>query len=101
MYKLNFIAIVSIVAAVTLIVGLAAPASAQQNMTSPPSTLNANTSNVGMNDSSAMNASPNGSSTTMMDNSTMPMGDSSMMMMDNSTMPMGNSSMMMPGNMTQ
>ena len=34
MYKLNFIAIVSIVAAVTLIVGLAAPALAQQNMTS-------------------------------------------------------------------
>jgi ABC-type antimicrobial peptide transport system permease subunit len=33
MYKLNFIAIVSIVAAVTLIVGLAAPALAQQNMT--------------------------------------------------------------------
>ena len=33
MYKLNFIAIVSIVAAVTLIVGLATPALAQQNMT--------------------------------------------------------------------
>ncbi len=93
MYKLNFIAIVSIVAAVTLIVGLAAPALAQQNMTSPSTTQNANTTNVGMNDSSAFEASPNGSSTMMMDNSTM--------MMDHSTMPMGNSTMMMPGNMTQ
>ena len=93
MYKLNFIAIVSIVAAVTLIVGLAAPALAQQNMTSPASTLNANTSNVGMNDSSAMEASPNGSSTMMMDNSTMPMG--------NSTMMNSSSTMIMPNNMTR
>ena len=68
MYKLNLIAIVSIVAAVTLIVGLAAPALAQQNM-------------AGM-DNSTM---ADGGSTMMMDNSTMPMGNSTMMMPGNMT----------------
>jgi hypothetical protein len=76
MYKLNFIAIVSIVAAVTLIVGLAAPALAQQNIT-------------GM-DNSTM---ADGGSTMMMDNSTMADGGSTMM---NS-----NSTMIMPNNMTR
>jgi ABC-type antimicrobial peptide transport system permease subunit len=73
MYKLNFIAIVSIVAAVTLVVGLAAPALAQQqNMT-------------GM-DNSTM---ADGGSTMMVDNSTMPTGNSTMMN-SGSTMPMPN-----------
>jgi hypothetical protein len=76
MYKLNFIAIVSIVAAVTLIVGLAAPALAQQNMN-------------GM-DNSTM---ADGGSTMTMDNSTMPMG--------NSTMMNSSSTMIMPNNMTR
>jgi ABC-type antimicrobial peptide transport system permease subunit len=76
MYKSNFIAIVSIVAAVTLIAGLAAPSLAQQNMT-------------GMENSTMAD----GGSTMMMDNSTMPMG--------NSTMMNSSSTMIMPNNMTR
>ncbi len=54
MYKLNFIAIVSIVAAVTLIVGLAAPAVAQQNMTGMDNSSMADGGSTMMNSSSTM-----------------------------------------------
>jgi ABC-type antimicrobial peptide transport system permease subunit len=54
MYKLNFIAIVSIVAAVTLIVGLAAPALAQQNMTAMDNITMADDGSTMMNSNSTI-----------------------------------------------
>ncbi len=63
MSKLNLIAIVSIVAAVSLIVGMAAPVLAQGNTTSAPAAGN-------------MSSMGNSSST----NSSMAMGNSSMAM---------------------
>ncbi len=64
MYKLNFIAIVSIVAAVSFVVGMTAPAAfAQENMT-----MNMDNSTMS-NMSSSMG---NGNMTMNMDNTTMP-----------------------------
>ncbi len=54
MYKSNFIAIVSIVAAVTLIAGLAAPALAQQNMTGMDNSTMPMGNSTMMNSSSTM-----------------------------------------------
>ncbi|MEJ7642917.1 MAG: hypothetical protein WKF36_12100, partial [Candidatus Nitrosocosmicus sp.] len=70
MYKLNLIAIVSIIAAISFVVGMTAPmAFAQENMTMDNGTM--------MNDNMTM--------TMTMDNGTM-MNDNMTMTMDNGTM---------------
>ncbi len=70
MSKLNLIAIVSIVAAVSLIVGMAAPVFAQGNTTSAPAAAGGNMSGMSMGNSSSANSSM------AMGNSSMAMGNS-------------------------